>query len=286
MKAISIFAFMFFILNAKAQNSTFDYFDLSSPGNKISLFAPGITSLENSKEYALAISPLGNEVFFAVGTWPECKIMHVKKNDNQWSKPEVAAFFPDCYAVEPAFSPDGNYLYFSSSKGEKDIKQYCIWRIEKVGNKWGNAKKVIDMGEPDIWEFHPSIANNGAVYFCSWDSKENKGSIYKSDYSDGIYAEPAKVDIPFERECSVTNPYVDPAVKFVIISAKAENSKTGYDAFISYRKGEKWSEPLNFGTRFNSSEDDDSFDVSPDGRFLFIYKQNDIYWTETKNVIK
>ena len=31
--------------------------------------------------------------------------------------------------------------------------------------------------------------------------------------------------------------------------------------------------------------DEDSFDISCDGRFIFIYKQDDVYWTETKEVL-
>jgi Tol biopolymer transport system component len=287
MKTILFIAFFFpIVLSANSQGSSFDYFGLPSPGNKIELFVPGIISLENSKEYALAISPLGNEVFFAIGTWPECKIMHVKKNGNQWSKAKIADFSAECYAVEPAFSPDGKYLYFSSSKGMKDIKQYCIWRLERVGNQWGKAKKVIDIEEPNISEFHPSITNDGTVYFCAWDLKKNKGSIYKSKNSNGIYSEPVEENVPFNGDCSVTNPFVDPDGKFIITSTEIENSKNKYDAFISYREEDGWAKPVNFGDRFNSSEVDDSFDVSPDGRFLFIYKQDNVYWTERKGVIQ
>lgn len=277
---------MFFLLKATGQNNTFDYFGFSSPGEKIELFAPGIISLENFKEYSLAISPLGDEVFFAIGTWPECKIMHVKKNGRQWTKPEMASFSTDCYAVEPAFSPDGKYLYFSTSKGEKDVKQYCIWRLEKVGNQWEKAKKIIDSKDPDILEFHPSITNNGTVYFCSWDLKTNKGSIYKSEYLNGVYSEPVKEKVPFEGNCSITNPFIDPNGKFIITSTEIENSKSKYDAFISYREEDGWAKPVNFGPRFNSSEVDDSFDISPDGKFIFFYKQDNVYWTERKGVIQ
>ncbi|QGY44197.1 hypothetical protein GM418_11165 [Maribellus comscasis] len=273
-------------LSASAQQNSFDYFGLPSPEDKIELFAPGIVSLENTKEYSLAVSPVGDEVFFATGTWPECKIMHVKKMESGWSKPEVAFFSRDCFAVEPAFSPDGKYLYFSSSKGEKDIKQYSIRRMEKAGNKWVNAKKIIDITNPDILEFHPSITNEGTIYFCAWDLKTNKGSIYKSDYLNGVYSEPAKENVPFEGNCSVTNPFVDPAGKFIITSTEVENSKSKYDAFISYRNKEGWAKPVNFGKRFNSSEVDDSFDISPDGKFLFIYKNDNVYRTETKGVIQ
>ena len=276
---------MLVVLTGAGQNDTFDYFGLPGPGTKIELFAPETISLKKSKEMSLAISPLGNEVFFSKGTWPTCKIMHMKKTGSQWTKPEIAQFSTDCFATEPAFSPNGKYLYYSSSKGMKDKKQYCIWRVEKGDNGWINAKKVIDIPTPGIWEFHPSITNDGTVYFCFWDSKSNQGSIYKSDYRNGRYSVPRKVTIPFEKPGSVTNPFIDAGGKYIITSSAPEDGKNGYDAFISYKNGENWSEPVNFGKRFNTPEDDDSFDISPDGKFLFIYRQDDVYWTETKEVI-
>ena len=278
--------FLLFALTSFGQNESFDYFGFSSPGNTIELFAPDIVSLENLREKSLAISPLGDEVFFASGIWPNSRLMHVKKNGSEWSNPQLATFCMDCFATEPAFSPDGKYLYFSSSKGMEDIRQYCIWRVEKEGDKWVNPKKVIDIDEPYIWEFHPSITNEGTVYFCFWDSKINEGLIYKSEYLDDIYSEPEEVAVPFERGCSVTDPFVDPAGRFLLVSAETGNNETGYDTFISYRDGGRWSEPISFGDRYNTSGDDDSFDISPDGKFIFIYKEENVYWSETKGIIK
>ncbi len=273
-------------ISISAQNDSFDYFGLSSPGDKIELFAPGIISQENSYEYSLAISPLGDEVFFVRGSWPDCKIMYLKKINDRWTKAQIAGFSENCNATEPAFSPDGKFLFFSSNKEKTDQKDYAIWRIEKKGNEWGNAKKVIDFPETDIWEFHPSIANDGTVYFCWWDSKNNKGKIYKSVFSDGIYSKPKKVDILFAEGSSVTNPFINPDKKYIIVSAKTEGAINDFDTFISYRKDNKWTKAINFDDRFNTSEVDDSFDISPDGKFLFMYKNGNIYRAETKGVIK
>jgi Tol biopolymer transport system component len=289
MKTIAIASLLLpFTLIGFGQNRTFDYFGSASPGEKIELFAPGIVSLKDSKEKSLAISPDGDEVFFSAGkSWPECKIIQVKKINNQWSKPEVAEFSSDCYATEPAFSPDGKYLYYSSSKGMQDIKQYAIWRIEKVDHKWGKPQKVIDIPNPDILEFHPSVSKKGTVYFCYWDASKQTGSIYKSKLSGNRYTKPEKVTILFKVTSSDTDPFIDPEEKYIIISSAGQHSTGGYDVYICYNKGDGlWSAPVNFGNRFNTAADEDSFDISPDGKFIFIYKQDDVYWTEAKGMLK
>jgi Tol biopolymer transport system component len=289
MKAITITLFLiFFTLMCLGQNLTFDYFGITSPGEKIELFAPGIISLKDSREKSLAISPDGNEVFFTGGSvWPESKIMHVEKINNQWTKTEIAEFSMDCYATEPTFSPDGKYLFYSSSKGMKNINQYSIWRVEKVGNKWINPRKIIDITDSSMWEFHPTIAKDGTVYFCSWDSQKQTGSIYKSIYAEGNYLKPEKIHLPFDFQNSVTDPFIDPDGKYIITSTNSQYGKGGYDVYISYRSKEGlWLSPINFGDKFNTTGDEDSFDVSPDGEFIFIYKQDDVYWTDAKGVLE
>jgi|AGTN01.1.fsa_nt_gi WD40-like Beta Propeller Repeat. len=289
MKRICLLIYLIAVtLTGIGQSLEFDYFGLASPGDEIELFAPDIISLKNSKETSIAISSNGDEIFFSGGQgWPECKIMHMRKINNEWSKPKVANFSTDCYSTEPAFSPDGKYLYYSSSKGMKDIKQYCIWRVEKAGNEWGEPEKVIDTANPAIWEFHPSITKDGTVYFCSWDSLKQVGNIYKSKYANEVHLEPERVNFPFNIQSSDVNPFIDPDEEYIIISSTGQEGKGGYDVYISYRKeDDSWSAPINFGDKFNTMGDDESFDVSPDGRFLFIYKQDDVYWTETKGVFE
>lgn len=289
MKTIAIMTFfMPFTLMCIGQSLKFDYFGINSPGEKIELFAPNIVSLKNSKEKSLAISPNGDEVFFSGGlSWPKCKIMYVKKINNKWTEPKVANFSIDCYSTEPTFSPDGKYLYYSSSKGMQDIKQYCIWRVEKIDNEWSEPKKVIDIVDPKIWEFHPTITKGGIVYFCYWDSLKQVGNIYKSKYSDGVYLEPEKVILPFDIQSSDTDPFIDPDEKYLITSSTGQNGKGGYDVYIFYQKEDgSWLSPKNFGDIFNTKGDEDSFDISPDGRFLFIYKQDNVYWTEIKGVFE
>ena len=267
-----------------SQNRSFDYFGLPSPGDKIAIFAPGIVSMKNANENSLAISPIGDEVFFSGGDWPKTKIIHIQKIGNRWTAPEIAEFSTTCYATEPAFSPDGKHLYYSSSTGMKEINNYSIWRVKKTARGWSEPFKVIDIEDPTIWEFHPTVTND-SVYFCKWDSTQKAGAIFKSAYSGDIYSKPEKVAL-FSVPSSDANPFVDPQGNYLITLSRVENSTTGYDVYVSYRKKDaSWSEPVRFGNAFNTKADEHSFDVSPDGRFLFLYRQGDIYWTETKGII-
>ncbi len=128
----------------------FDYFGQIPPGDSAEIFTPGLISDTATKESALAIYPNGDEVFFVRGEWPDTKIMYISKSDNGWSLPDTAGFSKDCWTTEPAFSPDGRNLYYSTSKGKSDIKDYNLWRVEKIKDGWSQPESLFDIGGDSI----------------------------------------------------------------------------------------------------------------------------------------
>ena len=119
-------------------------FDQPPPGNSPTLFAAGIVSDEYGNR-DMAISPAEDEIFYTIQYrgFTISVIMQSKKINGKWSKPEVAPFSGQFSDLEPAFSPDGSRLYFSSNRpvsgtGKKD---FDIWYIEREKGIWGDAKK-------------------------------------------------------------------------------------------------------------------------------------------------
>jgi len=155
--------------DSNSERNLFDYFSQVPPKDTAEVFAPGIISDTVKKAWSLAISPNGDEVFFSRGKWPDTRIMYMKKTGDSWSLPDTAGFSRDCRATEPAFSPDGRYLYFSTNKGNMDIYNYSLWRIRKPGDGWSQPEKLFDLRGDSIWEFHPSVTSDGSLYFCNWD---------------------------------------------------------------------------------------------------------------------
>jgi hypothetical protein len=158
--------------------------------------------------------------------------------------------------------------------------------MERVGDRWGKAQKIIDSSGTNVWEFHPSVAKNGSVYFCSWDSITQTGRIFRSAFVNGAYLNPEKIELSFGATSSDTDPFIDPDEKYLITSSVGQKGKGGYDVYISYRKPDGlWTQPKKAGEKINTPGDDNSLDVSPDGRFVFIYKLGNVYWTATKGLI-
>lgn len=257
----------------------FDYFGQIPPKDTAEIFAPGIISDTVKKAWSLAVSPNGDEVFFSRGQWPNTKIMHMKKTGDSWSLPDTAGFSRDCWATEPAFSPDGRYLYFSTSKENMDIYNYSLWRIKKIRDVWSQPEKLFDIGGDSIWEFHPSVASDGSLYFCNWDNKNQTGNIYMSQCDENKCSDPVKIDNPISIGYSDVNPFISPDGRYMIFTSNRPGGYGDYDRYISYRNNdETWTSPKNPGPEFNTKDGDSDMDVSPDGKYLFAYLNGNIFW--------
>ena len=143
----------FFLLSLKlsAQKPSADnaFFNQILPSNSPVMFAPNVISDEFGNR-DMAISPTGDELFYTLqykSGFVFSTIMYSKKVKGQWTTPEIAPFCGQYNDLEPAFSPDGTKLYFSSARplsglGQKD---FDIWFVTKENGVWGNPK---NMGSP------------------------------------------------------------------------------------------------------------------------------------------
>jgi len=145
------------------------YFDQQAPGNSPVLFAPGIVSDEYGNR-DMAISPNGDELFYTIqyrGGFAFSVIMYSKKVNSKWTSPEVASFSGQYNDEEPAFSPDGKKLYFSSNRPVTgtEKKDYDIWFITKEKELWSEPQNIGTAVNTSKDEFYPSVAKSGNIYF-------------------------------------------------------------------------------------------------------------------------
>ncbi len=104
-----------FILQA-----TGDYFGQNPPQDSAIIFAPGIISVANRYEYALAISPNHDEVFFTAEDSEDSSqligLIRIKRSGNNWIEPQRANLNQqEFWEQEAFFSPDGNMVYYAVS---------------------------------------------------------------------------------------------------------------------------------------------------------------------------
>jgi Tol biopolymer transport system component len=263
----------------------FDYFGQTPPSDSAVLFTAELISDTSKKTSTLAISLNGDEVFFSFGIWPNTIIMQTTKSGNKWSKPDTAVFLKNTWATEPSFSPDGKYLYFSSSKGKTVISDYSLFRSEKKETGWSEPEICFDAGGDSIWEFHPTITRDGSLYFCYWNSKTQSGDIYMSKSIENKFSEPVKMEEQISTDSSDVDPFAGPDGDYIIFASNRSGGYGGFDQYIAFKNNDgSWTKLKNMGKKFNTEKDNYDIDISPDGKYVFEYLNNHIYWRPVGNI--
>ena len=136
------------------------------------LLGPGIISGPVA-DAAPAFSPDGQTVYFhRSGVAMHGTILVSRLRAGVWSRPEVAAFSGQWQDIEPAMSPDGSYLIFSSNRpvvaggkvlnGVWNSQPYPggggnLWRVDRVGAGWGEPRRLPDVINSDSSVFSPAV---------------------------------------------------------------------------------------------------------------------------------
>ncbi|HEX6891893.1 MAG TPA: hypothetical protein VF141_14400, partial [Chryseolinea sp.] len=262
------------ILSATAQ--------LSPPESPL-IFMENIVST-NLNERDMAISPDGSEMFFTIQANQHAvsTIIRLKKlSNNKWSDPEVATFSGKYSDLEPAFSPDGKKLYFSSNRPVtgNDPKDYDIWYVEKINEMWTAPRSLGAPVNTSSNEFYPSVTSNGNIYFTAeYENGVGKEDIYLSRWVNGTFTTPMPLDTAVNSKLWEFNAFVTADERYIIFTSYGrKNEKGGGDLYISTKNNEgKWT-PARLLNKINSNVLDYCPFVTADQKsFFFTSARHDL----------
>lgn len=193
-------------------------------------------------EFAITFTPDGREVYFnrASARRDTLTIMVSRAVNGGWTMATVAPFSGRYRDVDPFVTPDGNRLFFSSTRpraGDR-VNSLNTWYVERRGNGWSEP---IDPGAPlntDSTEVFVSVARDGSVAFQS-----NRGGamrIWLARATATGWAEPRVV--LFGGFAAGGNPLMGPDGQFMVLVRDGPADRS--DLFVSCAAGEVWSEPV------------------------------------------
>lgn len=288
-RSILIIAIIFFIENLHSQSQNIDTKDSAS---KLSpaLYLPGIVST-GLNEFGCALTPPQDELYYCIRHRSDLFVILTSSFSNgSWSNPKIANFSGFYNDADPFISEDGKYLYFCSDRpinDEDTLRDWNIWRLERVGKNWGNIK-LLEFNTPNKNEMYPTVSLNGNVYFHSDLLSPNKfvdfnrTDLYYSINNNGKYSGYEKLPI-CSNDFPEWDPFISPKEDYLIFTTTIPGGFGGGDMYISFRSiNGNWSKPLNMGSEVNSNGMDYCPNLTPDKKHLiFSSYRNNIDFTET-----
>jgi hypothetical protein len=245
------------------------YFGQKPPGAEPEMFAPGIISRDGHFEHSAAVySPDMREVYWSALDREQgyYKIYFIRFVNGEWTAPEVVPFLDENRGeLGPAFSPDGNKLYFDMNRD--------IWVVEREGDGWSAPALVSEVSDSSHYEHICGVTADGSLFFIRYLSSPGTDELYVSRKTGGEYAKPEKLGKDFRSGyMRLGAVFVAPDESYMIIELQIDRGTAAL--FACYRMGDgSWSDivelPLGWA-RFPF--------VTPDGKYIIFMRREGIYW--------
>ncbi|WP_109300112.1 PD40 domain-containing protein [Aquimarina sp. AU474] len=236
------------------------------------IFGEGKISTE-APEFASTLNAQENVVFFnrTSADRSTMKIMYSLYDGKHWSAAKDLPFSNGQYRdVDPFVTPDGNRLYFSSTRPVGTHKKegvYNTWYVKKTRDGWS---KPINPGSPfnsDSTDIFVTMTTTGNAYFVS--EREKRG-IVRSEYKKGSYQSSKSIELKLNgKSIYASNPCISYDETFLIVAARDPEGNGSPDLFVSWNNNGAWSELINLGLQVNSEYADFAPSLSKDQKTLF-----------------
>jgi hypothetical protein len=253
------------------------------------VFAPGLVSTEGVTEFGSVFSKDGTEFFYAAEPGGVAQIRYMKLVNGKWTAPKTIISHESYGYNDPFLSPDEKKLFFISTRsinGTGDKKDYDIWFMNREGNGWSSpinaGNKINSAGN----EYYVSFTKEGTMFFSSnrnaTDEKKDNYDIYSSKNVNGEFQTPVKLPDAINTPHYEADVYVDPDETYVIFCANRPEGHGAGDLYISYKNSDgKWQPARNLGKEINADRWEFCPYVTPDGKYFFYTKSDEIYWVES-----
>ncbi|NAS32369.1 hypothetical protein GTQ40_15400 [Flavobacteriaceae bacterium R38] len=239
------------------------------PGTNPIAFLPELAP-EDKLVHKGTFSPDLNEYYYTISNkdFSQFTVKVITKVNGQWSA-STDAFFNSKYDDHGmSFSPNGNTLFFSSTRpvpveGVPDT--WHIWKSEKIKGKWSDPEFIDIPNLKNKLISHPSVTNSGTLYFHASNLDYSDMDIYSSKLINGKYENAEKLSIPDYSEVNKCTPHVSPKEDYLIFASIGNQ----LDLMISFNDGSgAWKETKAFDAKINTNGQGNPY-ITPDEKFLF-----------------
>lgn len=221
-KIILLLIISFLSCKNETENTKMQFLNEKTPNNIPIEFKQNLTP-QNKLIHKGIFSPDLQEYYYAISdkNFEKFEVFVIEKDKENWSKPKKAFFNSKHNEHGMSFLPNGNTLYFSSTRPVNVsgiAPTWHIWKSDKVNGKW-NEPVFIDI--PNLRNklvSHPTINNSGTLYFHTSNLDYSEMDIYHSKNVNGKFENAKKTLISMNSALGKCTPYVSPKGDYLIFA--------------------------------------------------------------------
>ena len=263
------------------------YLGQTSPGSTPQLFMPGLIST-NYIDNCIGFLREGRVCVFSI--W-EKGTYYMYEKDGRWTQPEKVPWQNEQGTTDFTAAPDGNTIYFQSSRltsPDDNERETNIWKVEWTGEGW--TKPVLlpaPVNTEEFSEAYPSAAPDGTIYYFTGSRPESGiGDIYCSRFVEGRYLEAERLPIPINTYYYEVDPFIAPDGSYLLFGCNRPGGYGLMDLYISFLGEDgRWTNPYNAGPELNPFCMPTRMSATPDGKYFFFPSRHETDVPKGENFI-
>ena len=184
-------------------------------------------------------------------------------------------------------SHDGRVVIFTACGRNNEPTGCDLYMSVRSGNRWGKPRNLGAPVNSSYWESFPSLSIDGYTLYFASNRRGGYGGtdIWYCTLEEGRWSEPRNLGPAINTKGNETSPYIHFDDKTLYFSSDGRLGMGGADLYVAKRVNDStWGEVKNLGYPINTSGDEASLIVAPDGRTALFasdryggYGQQDLY---------
>lgn len=244
---------------------------------EVQLLAPGLISTP-AGEFHPTYDLSRNELYFMRRTPGvfDYTIYKTKLSEEGWSVPVIAPFSGEYRDAAPYLHPDGNTLFFDSSRPDPRVAQYSInlWYTKRTGKAWSEPELLLTPSKNEAREavagrdeFGPAVDRSGRLFFYSFRRPFRGGAHYIS-YPPDYQKVARKPDLPDPSAPTfVAYLYISPDGKIALLEGRSRERRDRDLYCACLDENGEWGKPMEL-SMVNTTSEEGQPALTSDGRFM------------------
>lgn len=180
----------------------------------------------------------------------------------------------------PVITADGSELFFTTRRPatEREIKKNIEGKerifysnYDAATGKWLESEALPEViNVPNRFNSAVAVSNDGQRLLIYQDDQYGNGDIYESFLKGSSWSSPLPINVPINTDAHESSASIAPNGQTIYFVSDRPGGRGKRDIWsITKNSSGEWEAPKNLGRTINSTDDEESVFIHPDGRTLY-----------------